>query len=178
MAHLPISKRGVYAIDCVDGRSYVGSSNYLVGRWSGHRHDLRRRGHRNRPLQDAWDQMGEGAFVFRVLEYVPHGDMRAVEQEWMDRLRATGDLFNIYPTAGSPRGATHTAEARAANAAAQKGIQAGEKNPNAKMTPEMVKEVRRLAAGGQTHPEIASRFDTCRVNIGKIVRRQSWAHIP
>ena len=178
MAEPIISKRGVYAIECVDGRSYVGGAEYVVGRWGAHRFDLRRGRHRNHRLQSAWDTMGEEAFTSTLLERVPvGGDLREVEQRWLDKCRAQGEVFNLYLTAGSPKGTVHTLQMRARNAASQIGIQAGVKNANAKMTEDGVREIRRMAAAGKTHKEIAARYGTSRENVGIIVRRQRWSHV-
>lgn len=178
MAKTTISKRGVYAIECVDGRAYVGGAAYIIGRWCAHRLELRRGTHRNHPLQQAWTEMGSDAFTFRVLERVPVGcDLRAAEQRWIDKMLPEGGLFNLYLTAGSPKGTVHTPEMRAKNSLSQIGIHAGDKNPNAKMTPEGIRSIRRLAAAGATHTALAAQFGTSREHVGAIVRRQRWAHI-
>lgn len=174
MANQSIPQRGVYAIECVDGRRYIGGSVNIPHRWASHRFDLKRGGHRNSRLQSAWDDLGEASFSFVVLEIVASGDLREAEQRWLDAL-GEARVFNIYTTAGSPRGTTFSAEVRARNAIAQTGLRVGSRNPNAKLTESDVEAIRMLADGGLLQREIAARYGITRENVGKIVRRQGWA---
>lgn len=50
----------------------------------------------------------------------------------------------------------------------------GERNTHAKLTAEEVREIRRLAADGVLHREIAARFGISRVTVSDIHRRKSW----
>ena len=66
--------RGVYAIVCVStGEVYVGSSGVTGTRLSKHRTDLRRGKHHNAGLQAAWNQYGEAAFRFLMVQSLPSG---------------------------------------------------------------------------------------------------------
>lgn len=49
--------------------------------------------------------------------------------------------------------------------------------PNAKLTPEKVHEIDRLAAKGVGYPEIARRFDIARVNAWRAGTRRMWRHV-
>lgn len=87
---------GVYTItNQITGRVYVGCTGNFSVRWTKHRVDLRARKHHNAPMQREWDEHGESAFVFTVLEAI--GDvarMVAREQEEIDRfLRDTPHLL-------------------------------------------------------------------------------------
>lgn len=53
----------------------------------------------------------------------------------------------------------------------------GESHGNAKITEDDVREIRRLAAAGLKHGEIAERFLLTRANVSYIVRRSAWAHV-
>lgn len=53
----------------------------------------------------------------------------------------------------------------------------GERNGNAKLVPEQVREIRRLAAAGASDLQIATRFSIGRAAVLKIRRRQRWQHL-
>jgi len=50
---------------------------------------------------------------------------------------------------------------------------AGDGHPSSKLTDEQVREIRALAASGQSYPTLAARFGVTSSNIGRIVRGQS-----
>ena len=79
---------GIYLIECSgNGRSYVGSSLHIYGRWTGHRRDLRRGVSTCRYLQNAWNKYGEDAFHFSVLEDCRRDDLEVREQHWINTLK-------------------------------------------------------------------------------------------
>ncbi len=53
----------------------------------------------------------------------------------------------------------------------------GERHRNAKLNRSEVREIRRLAASGVLHREIARRFNVSRATISDIHRRRSWYHL-
>ncbi|MFB7114086.1 HNH endonuclease [Streptomyces sp. NPDC056291] len=53
----------------------------------------------------------------------------------------------------------------------------GEQAPGAKLTADAVREIRRQAADGAAHADIAARFDVTESNVSHIVRRKSWRHV-
>lgn len=117
---------GIYVIRCIaNGRVYVGSSALVNARWMDHQRLLRRGRHHCLPLMNAWKKYGEAAFSFEIVEAVSDLE-RLVEREqfWMDRLRAHAAQrgFNVLPAAGSTRGYKQTAETRAKQSAAHKGL--------------------------------------------------------
>ena len=60
---------GIYRIiNNENGRSYIGSSSRIEGRWSGHRYLLRNNKHHCPGLQNAWNKYGELNFNFEILE--------------------------------------------------------------------------------------------------------------
>lgn len=54
----------------------------------------------------------------------------------------------------------------------------GELHGNAKLTASDVLTIRRLARAGVTHQRLASTFGVSRANIGYIVRKEAWQHLP
>lgn len=63
------TKRGIYKIlNKVNGKFYIGSSINIIKRWWEHRKRLRLGIHQNIHLQRAWNEYGEGSFVFEVYE--------------------------------------------------------------------------------------------------------------
>lgn len=199
--------RGVYAIQCVDGRAYVGSSSDLRVRKNNHIYTLRRGKHGNLPLQEAWDALGEDAFTFVTLEQVPVGDLFEAEQRWMDQSRRIGDLFNRAPKAGSTSGLVHTEASCARFAAARAGMtfspkhranisaalkgkplpdahcakisaaKTGEKNAAAKVSEADVRKIRQLAAEGLSQRVIGERFGITSRAVSAIVTHRNWSHV-
>lgn len=53
----------------------------------------------------------------------------------------------------------------------------GERHGMAKLNVEAVLEIRRLASDGFTESEIAQRYGVTRSTIGRIARREHWAHV-
>ena len=169
--------RGIYAIKCADGRAYVGASVDAGARWSTHRYALGRGNHRNKPLQKAWDEMGEGAFTFAILEQVASQDILTAEQKWMDRLAAEGGIFNRYAAHGTRDGSVHTDKVRRQMSRSHTGLQPGSKNPLAKLTESDVLEIRRLSKCGVRGIRLAAQFDVSRSAVSLIIKRLTWAHI-
>lgn len=55
----------------------------------------------------------------------------------------------------------------------------GERNGSSKLTTEKVIEIRiRYAAGGISQRKLASEYEVTHANIGYIIRRKKWTHIP
>ncbi len=116
---------GVYAIICAaTGKAYVGSTSNLRYRWKDHRGKLRHNKHPNTSLQAAWDEHGESAFTFTVLELCERALLSEREQHYFDALRPFDERgFNVGLYADSPmRGRVHTTETRAKIRAAKANI--------------------------------------------------------
>lgn len=207
MATDSIPKRGVYAIECTDGRFYVGGSINIPKRWVAHRSSLRKGDHKNSALQAAWNVLGADAFTFAALEAVPTGDILAAEQRHIDRLGAFSMGFNLYPTAGSPAGYVASAETRAKVGAAGRGrvlasetrakistgltrffespearaVRAigvtGERNGCAKLSAAEVLTIRSMAAEGVTQRIIGERFGVGQQAISKVLSGARWASV-
>ena len=63
---------GIYrVVNTRADRSLVGSSVNLPAILNRHRADLKMGAHRNQELQRDWNQLGEGAFTFEILDTLP-----------------------------------------------------------------------------------------------------------
>jgi group I intron endonuclease len=131
---------GVYAIvNLATGRRYVGSSVDIPRRWREHLHRLRHNQQPAEAFQREWNEQGEAAFGFVILETVEGGKDALVAREQF-HIDATTDLYNVSRRAGTgPRdgfkhcpesvakmvasraGYRHTPESRARISAARKG---------------------------------------------------------
>ncbi len=115
----------VYAIhNTMNSKVYVGSTARVGERWRTHRKQLRAARHPNRHLQAAWNEYGETAFEFGIIERVPDAAMLTQrEQYWMDRLQACNPAngYNLRPRAESSRGKQFTPEQRARLSAVRLG---------------------------------------------------------
>lgn len=64
---------GVYRIVTTrNDKVFMGFSTNLPARINRHRAELKFGTHRNKELQDAWNVLGESAFVFEVLDELEH----------------------------------------------------------------------------------------------------------
>jgi len=68
---------------------------------------------------------------------------------------------------------THVDGPRLAGDALRRGVLA----PTAKLTPDIVREARRLHAEGATFTELAERFGVSRPGLTNAIRGKSWAHV-
>ncbi len=60
----------------------------------------------------------------------------------------------------------------------QKGVLAGNKNGQAKLTESNIIEIRDLYKTGQySYKQLAENFNTCKGNIANIIKRKTWTHI-
>ena len=85
---------GIYRITAPDGREYIGSSTYMVGRKCRHWSDLRMGKHHCARLQAIADELGVSALRFEpILCALPGADLVAIEQEvineWQPELNST-----------------------------------------------------------------------------------------
>jgi hypothetical protein len=53
----------------------------------------------------------------------------------------------------------------------------GEDNRNAKLTPDIVRQVRKLASWGHTQREIGEMFGVSHNSIGSVLRGKTWSHV-
>jgi DNA-binding CsgD family transcriptional regulator len=181
---------GVYTITGPRGTTYVGSSDDIARRWKTHRSQLRGSRHHNYLLQAAWNEHGEAAFTFTVIEAVPVADLIEAEQRHLNAAIAAGLTYNLCRDVSSPgRGNLHTAEAKLKMSVAIKASMTpaaldaksqrikGSRNPASKLTEDMVREICGMLLAG-THPgELASDLGLSEGTIYQIRRGQIWKHI-
>lgn len=103
-----MEQTGVYSIVHVaSGKRYVGSAaQSFRARMNGHLSALRKGRHHSIRLQRSWNKYGEDAFEWRIDECTRPEFAVACEQVFIDFRKSSDPTlgFNIYPTAGSPRG--------------------------------------------------------------------------
>lgn len=100
---------GIYEIrNKINGKVYIGSSLDIYDRWSTHKRLLRNGKHHAPHLQNAWNAYGSECFEFCVIEICSKDLLIKTEQHYIDTMRP---VYNVSPTAGSPRGHRHTKEA-------------------------------------------------------------------
>jgi hypothetical protein len=89
---------GVYCIRhaAFSGLAYIGSSIRMERRMASHRSSLRRGRHPCRSMQSDWDEYGEGAFRFEVLECVnDETHLADLERRWTNAMRdQVGGVYN------------------------------------------------------------------------------------
>lgn len=80
------SKSAVYGIlNLVNGKIYIGSAVDSYHRLRTHKSKLKHNQHGNKHLQSAWNEYGELAFEFIILEYIiDKKDLIEREQVWID----------------------------------------------------------------------------------------------
>ena len=99
---------GVYRVrNTTNGKSLVGSSINLPAMLNRHRAQLQMGSHRNRALQQDWNELGPDVFEFEVLDllkpseeagYDPSDDLRVLEQLWLEKLLPYGERgYNAEP---------------------------------------------------------------------------------
>lgn len=87
---------GAYRVhNTLTNKSFVGTSANLRAALNGQLARLRGNVHQNAKLQSDWNELGEGAFAFEILDelqypdrpdYDPKEDLRVLEELWMDKL--------------------------------------------------------------------------------------------
>lgn len=100
---------GIYKILCMlTTACYVGSSDDMDAEWKSHLRDLRRNKHPNKALQKAWNDYGEPAFEFDVLETTSVSDLQSREKYYVDQLKPSLNAEKVQRKvrARSPRKTT------------------------------------------------------------------------
>jgi hypothetical protein len=90
---------GVYRVMCtVTGRSIVAASKDPRARLNRHTAALRMKAHETKALQADWNEHGESAFVFEILDTLapsddpghdPIPDLTVLEDMWLEKLNVT-----------------------------------------------------------------------------------------
>lgn len=99
---------GIYrVVNTQADRSFVGSSVNLPAILNRHRAELKMGAHRIQELQRDWNELGEGAFAFEILDtltpkaepgYDVKRELGALEELWIERLAPYGEHgYNTRP---------------------------------------------------------------------------------
>jgi group I intron endonuclease len=131
MAKIKLS--GIYKIQHIDGKMYVGSAINIDKRWKLHLAQLHSNRHHSILLQRAWNKYGEVAFKFEVLEIVDNPTKELLEEReqfWMDYYQCYDPEkgYNVAIKAGTNLGIKKSKEARLKLSLARKGCVAWNKD--------------------------------------------------
>lgn len=189
---------GVYAIvHTASGRIYVGSSINLKRRKKEQLASLRHNKNRNKRLQSAWNEFGEQAFEWRLLESILDTSiLRQAEQKWMDKYRSyeAQHGFNQSPNSESNLGYKMPPEVGAATsrrlrghkpspetcariAAKARGNKRAKDRHLGKLTEQDVIEIKQRLARHEPELHIAQDYNVSGSTISAIASRRTWWHI-
>jgi len=163
---------GIYKITNIkNGKFYIGSSENVEERWSGHKSELKRGKHVNRHLQYAWNKNGKESFIFEILETFQKDRKFLLQREqfyldmWEPYDRNVG--YNLCEMVNGTLGFKHSEET--------KKKMRGENSSNAKLTWKKVEEIRqKYSSGSISISSLAKEYRTCDITINKIIRNLSW----
>ena len=91
---------GIYQIRNTINQKILVAATPNLKTLNGRHVELRRGGHRNKQLQEEWNQFGEDAFVFEVLEVLEEkkegyfdkaDELKKLEKKWLDKLQPYGE---------------------------------------------------------------------------------------
>lgn len=113
---------GVYGIRCLpNGKVYIGQTNFLRVRKAAHFRLLRLNRHWNAHLQSAFNQHGEQAFEFLVIERVGIVEIDSREQHWIKTFSSDQREHGYNIQAGGHKNKRLSPETRAKIGLAHKG---------------------------------------------------------
>jgi group I intron endonuclease len=97
--------KGIYQIRNIENNKvYIGSSMDVKIRWNAHKNTLNRNSHHSSKLQKDWNEYGEEAFVFEILEEIKEEtkeELLAIEQEYINKHQAYISGYNMTQYASS-----------------------------------------------------------------------------
>ena len=98
---------GIYCIEnTVNNKKYIGLSRNIEQRWNEHRSKLRRGKHANIYLQRSWNNYGEDAFRFYVIEFCDADMLSEREEYYINKERTLSHEFGYNLTKGGEDAAT------------------------------------------------------------------------
>lgn len=87
---------GIYQIlNTITGKSYIGSSVNIYGRWKNHKNELKRNKHGNSKLQRAWNKYGSEVWEWKILRECGEFKLDWLEAFWMDSLNSVQNGYNL-----------------------------------------------------------------------------------
>lgn len=189
----------VYQIKClINNRIYIGSTTDVNSRFSNHRNTLKRNKHRNKYLQEDYDNYGEENFEFTIIEVVSDSSKLTEREQWYldntDCLKSKGG-YNILIKADSPKGVSiHSEENRKYISEKYTGEnnpffnkthsdeykesvskrQSGEGNVNAKLNWNSVNDIRKMILNNIPMEEIIKKYNISEPTFYRIKSNKSW----
>lgn len=165
------AKCGVYSIKCTEGM-YIGASNDVANRYAHHRYALRRNIHKCKTLQNLWNSLGEDSFSFEIVKECDPSELDHWEQI---HLESTSILLNTSKFVSGK--CSRSSETRMKISRVQSGHtrSCGEQNPSAKLTEEVVTEIR-SRKGTMRNRELAAQYGIAISTLEKILARKLWRH--
>jgi len=179
---------GIYQIrNLKNGKRYIGSAVTIRTRWNEHRHELRHQCHHSPKLQNSWNKNGEDIFAFEVLLYCDSEHCLMYEQIALDHFKPA---YNIQQIAKSPLGTKRTHAQKRRMSKAHFGIKhkdqakkklmdqrIGELNPSARITKQIVVQIRQMYRNGITQTAIAPVVGLSRQQVNRICNSKRWSHV-
>lgn len=88
---------GIYQIkNTINGGVYFGRSVDVPDRLTHHKNELRRKVHRNKRLQNAWNKYGENAFKFELVWEKPPEELYELEEFVLEFMWGHKSLYNHH----------------------------------------------------------------------------------
>jgi|SRR5688572_3148924 len=174
----------------------------LKHRWRTHKYQLNHDCHCTTKLQRAWTKYGASAFIFETLLYCDPENCLMYEQIALDHFKPeyntckiAGNILGIkrsretieklrqkklgsnnprYGKPGTRLGKKASKEEKQRMSISHIGIQAGEKNPAAKLTQQKVEEIRYALQNGYSCAALARWAGVNRATISSIKHNKTW----
>lgn len=165
--HIP-SISGIYEIkNILNDKVYIGSSKNIKTRVYNHLKDLISNKHPNKKLQNSWNKYGSNSFIFSFKEECLIENLIKIEQEYID---STKPYFNINLKAYSCIGLKHSEENKKRWSIQMLGV----KNVNAKLTEDLVREIRKELG---TCKSLSFKYGISAPQIWKVKSYKSYKNV-
>lgn len=104
---------GIYCIEnSISGKRYIGQSSDIRRRFREHIQKLRDKKHKNRHIQFSWNEYGESAFKFYVVEMCEREFLDEKERFFIEKYRTMNQRFGYNLTNGGMTGVKISEETR------------------------------------------------------------------
>lgn len=183
---------GVYCLENIyNGRMYIGSSTDVMSRRNSHLCLLRKGKGHSKELQYSYDEDGEDAFLFYVIEACTKDVLRQREAYWIDntsclttgfnkvRMEVTQKTIKNILTKPAIRN-IHSQKTKDKISLFHKANQekfVGSKNGKSKLNEEQVYEIKTLISKENSFGSISRRFKVGTSAISSIYSGRTWSHV-
>lgn len=103
-----------------NGKSYIGASGNPRARWRHHRSLLNREKHTPEFVMD-WQEFGEAAFTFEIMELVELENLAERETQWILREDSVKNGYNLIHGSSGNSGASLSVQTRQLMSSVRKG---------------------------------------------------------